>query len=230
MEEKRKEASQPTMLLGAASGEVEPPPGIVPPPAYALVRLLGRGGMGEVWLARDRTLERLLALKFLTNARPADVVRFRREARYAARLDHRSIVRVYELGEVERQPYIAMQFVDGPNLGQASLERGELLRAVSTIARALEHAHAAGIVHRDLKPQNILLDREGNAYLSDFGLARDVKARDASLTDAGVVVGTPSLMPPEQARGASHAIDALDRPDGAASARGDRHEVPREGP
>lgn len=181
----------------------------MPAPAnYELVRSLGSGGGGVVWLARDRGLQRDVAIKFLSDASPADVERFRREARFAARLKSPAVVQVYELGEAQGQPYIAMQFVDGPDLGRADLERPALVKVLRTIADALRHAHTEGIVHRDIKPQNILLDREGRAYLTDFGVARDLKApAGATLTSDGMIVGTPALMSPEQARGDPKLID-----------------------
>lgn len=185
----------------------EPPPAA--PPRYRIVRPLGEGGFGSVHLAWDQELGRHVALKYLTHARAADVERFRREARYTARLQSPSIVQIYELGHIEGQHYIAMQFVDGESLKVAELERGELLRVVRDVAAALDHAHRAGIVHRDIKPENILLDAERRPFVTDFGIARDLLASTGTtLSQEGMVIGTPALMPPEQARGESHAIDA----------------------
>ncbi|MBI3268296.1 MAG: protein kinase [Planctomycetes bacterium] len=178
------------------------------PPRYRLVRQIGRGGFGVVWLARDEDLQRPVALKFLTDARPADVERFRREARFAARLADPAFVQVYELGEAGGRPFIAMQFVDGASLAEVRLGRAEALRVIATVARALGQAHAGGIVHRDLKPQNLLVDKEGRAYVTDFGIARDLRATEGmTLTADGAVVGTPSYLPPEQARGDARAVD-----------------------
>lgn len=179
------------------------------PEHFELVREIGRGGAGIVYLARDRRLDRSVALKFLMNARPADLERFRREARFTARLSDPAIVQIYELGGEDGQPYISMQFVDGGNLKSAALELGPLLRVMIEVARALHHAHGQGIVHRDIKPENILLDREGRAYVTDFGIARDISGGvGATLSTAGQVIGTPGLMPPEQARGEPHEVDA----------------------
>ncbi|MHC5005295.1 MAG: protein kinase domain-containing protein, partial [Planctomycetota bacterium] len=196
---------RPESRRGASPREPEP----VAPPGYELIRCLGRGGCGVVYLARDRTLDRAVALKFLSDAGPADVERFRREARFTARLRNPAIVPVFELGESGGRPYIAMQYVDGGNLAAADLDHSGLLRAIREVATALRCAHAEGIVHRDIKPENILLDRDGRAYLTDFGLARSLGgALGDTISRQGQIMGTPALMPPEQARGDLEAIDA----------------------
>ncbi len=179
------------------------------PDGYQLHRRLGRGGAGEVFLAKDINLQRMVALKFLRNASAADIERFRREARFAARLESNAIVKVYALGDNHGQPYIVMQYLDGGSLRQAELNLQELLLVTRQVAVALEHAHAAGIVHRDIKPENILLDSDGRPYLSDFGIARDVAGHtDGTLSREGQIIGTPALMSPEQARGDIYAVDA----------------------
>jgi len=177
------------------------------PDRYEVVRCLGRGGFGVVYLANDRELERPVALKVLASASPADVERLRREARFTARLESPHIVSVHDLGEHEGQAFIAMKFIDGGNLAQATLARDVLLRTMATVARALQVAHAQGIVHRDVKPENILLDKEGRPYLTDFGIARDLRSQEQK-TQEGIVVGTPALMSPEQARGEPRSVDA----------------------
>jgi len=179
---------------------------VVVPAKYRVERCLGRGGFGVVYLALDTILDRQVALKFLTDARPADVARLRREARFTARIDAPGIVKVYELGSSAGQFYISMQFIDGGSLAEADLDRDEQVRVLREVAGALQHAHDHGIVHRDVKPENILLDASGRVYLTDFGIARDVRGRGGGTE--GLVVGTPDLMPPEQARGQSSEIDA----------------------
>ena len=185
-------------------------PGLPPAPErYRLRRLLGRGGGGEVYLARDLSLDRFVAIKYLTEASPADLERFRREARFTARLNDPAIVQVYEMGEVEGSAFIVMQFVDGHNLRESSLTPAELARALRSVANALHRAHQIGIIHRDIKPENILLDREGNAYLTDFGIARDLSGTvGETISLEGQIMGTPALMPPEQARGQTQAVDS----------------------
>ncbi len=179
------------------------------PPGYELLRRLGRGGGGVVYLARDARLDRPVAIKFLNDARRADLERFRREARFTARLNDPAIVQVYELGESGDRPYITMQYIDGVNLARAQLEPSEVVRVLRDVAVALKHAHAEGIVHRDIKPENILLDREGRAYLTDFGIARNLRGEVGdTISSDGQIVGTPGLMPPEQARGEIQAVDA----------------------
>ncbi|MHC4947335.1 MAG: protein kinase domain-containing protein [Planctomycetota bacterium] len=182
---------------------------VVPPPGYELERCIGRGGGGVVWLGRDTTLDRPVAIKFLVDARPADVERFRREARFAARLENPSIVPIYELGDADGRPYIAMQYIDGGNLGDVDLDAAALARVVRSVAVALRQAHAQGIVHRDIKPANILLDRDRRPFLTDFGIARDLRGElGETISHEGQVIGTPALMPPEQARGDVQAVDA----------------------
>ena len=183
---------------------------------FRMIRLLGRGGMGDVYLAEDVNLGRKVALKLLPPAfRTNDerVSRFEREARATAALNHPSIVTVYEIGERQGQPFIAMEFVDGETL-QARLSRGPMpeadaLRAGTRIADALAAAHNAGVIHRDLKPANLMLRRDGAVKVLDFGLARllghfsdsDTPEDLPSATASGRVMGTPAYMAPEQWNG-----------------------------
>lgn len=178
------------------------------PEKYSLVRRIGQGGFGSVWLAHDEALDRDVALKFLTGARPADLERFRREARFTARLQGRGIVQVHELAQWEGDHYIAMQYIEGGNLAQASLSRTQIVDVARDAAVALGHAHSEGIVHRDIKPENILLDGSGKPFITDFGIARDLGGGGFTLSYDGTIMGTPSFMPPEQARGDVHEIDA----------------------
>ena len=179
------------------------------PAKYLIERCLGGGGGGVVYLAHDKDLGRPVALKYLRYSRPEEVERFLREARFAARLHSPAIVRIYEAGTVEGLPYIAMQYVDGANLADAELDVAGVLRVLRQVADALAHAHREGIVHRDIKPENILVDRDGHAYLTDFGIARDLRGElGATISSDGQIMGTPALMPPEQARGDVQAVDA----------------------
>jgi len=184
----------------------EPP---APPARYEILRELGRGGAGAVYLATDRQLRRPVALKFLQHARPADMERFVREARFTARLNSPSVVQVYEAGEAQGVPFIAMQYVDGGNLATMDLDVRGVLEVARDVAHALAHAHREGIVHRDIKPENILVDRGRRAFLTDFGIARDLRQElGETISAEGQIMGTPALMPPEQAKGAVHEVDA----------------------
>jgi hypothetical protein len=177
---------------------------------YELLRLLGRGGMGAVYLARERSLDRLVAVKVLPAECAANLEsreRFRREARTAARLTHPNIVPLHTFGEVEGMLYFVMGYVRGESLADRLRREGKIpveqaRRVVREIADALDHAHRHGVVHRDIKADNVLLDDEtGRPMLTDFGIAK-VRASGATLTATGMVVGTPHYMSPEQAAGA----------------------------
>src|SRR5688572_23315065 len=179
---------------------------------YEIRGLLGKGGMGEVYLARDPRLSRDLALKVLpTHAidDAAAVERFTREARTASALNHPNVVTIYEIGEADSGRFIAMELVEGQTL-RALIDRRpsieELARIGSQTARALSVAHAAGIVHRDVKPENVMVRRDGYVKVLDFGLARLFTAHDGRSTAAvggttrvGTAVGTLRYMSPEQA-------------------------------
>ncbi|NNB84030.1 serine/threonine-protein kinase [Corallococcus exiguus] len=179
---------------------------------YALLSLLGRGGMGEVHRARDLRLDREVALKFLRGASPERAMRLLQEARAQARLDHPNICRVLEAGELGGRPYIAMQLVEGEPLDRAaaSLSVPEKVRVMRAAAEAVHEAHRLGVIHRDLKPSNVLLTRDGAGrpvpVIVDFGLAYDA-GLGHGLTATGEVMGTPAYMAPEQARGDLRAID-----------------------
>nr|MDP9360985.1 serine/threonine protein kinase [Acidobacteriota bacterium] len=181
---------------------------------YRIVRLLGRGGMGSVYLARDLTLEREVAIKVIKTADDSREIydRFRREARTAAKLSHPNIVPLHAFGEVEGMPYFVMGYVRGESLADrlrrdGKLSEEEARRIFAEIADALDHAHRQGVVHRDVKPDNVLLDDDsGRALLTDFGVAKAVGTAE-TLTKQGSVVGTPHYMSPEQASGRSD-IDA----------------------
>jgi class 3 adenylate cyclase/tetratricopeptide (TPR) repeat protein len=183
---------------------------------YRLIEPLGGGGMADVYLAEDLQLGRHVALKFLSAALASDPSaheRLQREARSAAALDHPSICKIFEIGELDGRPFIAMEYVRGRTL-RARLDQGPLLcdevRATAlAVADALSDAHRHGIVHRDLKPANIMLADQGHVKVMDFGLARQVEAAAldgdaptvAGITQAGVRLGTPAYMSPEQVLG-----------------------------
>lgn len=174
---------------------------------YELRSPLGHGAMAVVDLAHDVELDRPVALKRLAEnlARDEDLrARFVREARLAARLAHPNIVRIYDVGEDEGRPFIAMEHVDGETLAEVVARRGPLHPAEAAAlgiqaCRALAAAHAAGLVHRDVKPQNLLLHRDGTLKLGDFGVA--VGLEGTRLTAVGTILGTAAYLAPEQARG-----------------------------
>jgi serine/threonine protein kinase/tetratricopeptide (TPR) repeat protein len=186
---------------------------------YEIIRLIGKGGMGEVYLAHDTHLDRRVALKFLSQELQGDSKlreRFLREAKSAAALDHPFICKIFEAGDEDGQAYISMEYVEGQNL-QEKLEKEvlpfrESVRIVLEIAEALEEAHKKGIVHRDLKPANIMITPQGHTKVMDFGLAKRFQAFEgadftrtltqaASLSGQGMIAGTIAYMSPEQARG-----------------------------
>ncbi|HKT83565.1 MAG TPA: protein kinase, partial [Solirubrobacterales bacterium] len=171
---------------------------------YRVLRKIGSGGMADVWLAEDTHLQRQVALKVL-HARFAQdgefVERFRREAEAAAGLQHPNIVAVYDRGEVEGTYYIAMQYLEGSTLKQlidAGLTPEEAAGLIRQVLEGARFAHRHGVVHRDLKPQNVIVDTEGKATVTDFGIAH---AGVSEITQAGSVLGTPHYLSPEQAQG-----------------------------
>jgi serine/threonine-protein kinase len=169
--------------------------------------------MGVVYKARQLSLPRLVALKMILRgelAAPEDLARFRAEARAAARLDQDAhIVPVYEVGELAGQPYFTMKYIEGTTLASrllhGPLPERTAARYVAAIARAVHYAHERGILHRDLKPSNVLIDRDDQPHVADFGLAKQVQG-GASLTRTGAIVGTPCYMSPEQAFGSPDGI------------------------
>jgi len=185
---------------------------------YEILDQLGKGGMGEVFLAQDTALDRKVAIKFLPEEMQKDAtarMRLLREAKAAASLDHPFICKIYETGEIDSKAYIVMEFVEGKNLQdkmkEEPLSLRDSLRVTLEIAEALEKAHKSGIVHRDLKPANIMLTPQGYVKVMDFGLAKRVlpggeedltrTLTQASITEQGSIAGTLAYMSPEQARG-----------------------------
>jgi len=176
-------------------------------PQFQIHELIGRGGMGVVYRARQQQLDRVVALKILPQVdalSPDFVARFTREARSLARLNHPNIVHVYDFGETNGLYYIVMEFVDGKNLRELyesrKLTAAEALAIVPRICDALQYAHEEGIVHRDIKPENILIDTRGRVKIADFGLAKLLRREplDLTLTLSGMSLGTLRYMAPEQ--------------------------------
>jgi len=174
---------------------------------YQVVEELGRGGMGRVYKAYDTEIKEHVALKVLRAEIAADestIERFRNELRFARRISHRNVCRMFDLGKAEDTAYITMEFVSGEDLKTLLKRVGQLpvrrtIAVAEQVCQGLAEAHRLGVVHRDLKPQNIMIDREGNARIMDFGIARSVLER--GVTGTGVVIGTPDYMSPEQLDG-----------------------------
>ena len=178
---------------------------------FEIVRVLGEGAMGVVYLGEDPHIERPVAIKTIRadgDASRANEIesRFRKEAKLAGRLQHPSIVTIYEFGRVGDVVFIAMEYVDGQPLGQwvsshPNLTLAERVEIVRQVARALEHAHERGVVHRDVKPGNILVTRDGKVKVADFGIGKLISGASTDLTRTGTMVGSPAYMSPEQIRG-----------------------------
>ncbi len=183
---------------------------------YQILGELGRGGMGVVYKARQRGLRRLVALKMVlsgAHAGPQHLARFQTEAEAVAKLQHPNIVQIYNVGEQNGLPYFSLEFVDGSPLdkqiGGKPQPAREAAQLVEALARAIHFAHEHGIIHRDLKPANILMTKDRVPKISDFGLAKQLEEAASSQTQSGTIMGTPSYMSPEQARGEVHDVGPL---------------------
>jgi serine/threonine-protein kinase len=182
---------------------------------YELISEIGRGGMGVVYKARQKDLDRLVAIKMILASHLAStdqVRRFYAEAQAAAKLSDPYIVGIHDFGQIHGQHYFAMEYVAGPSLAQllkgGPLPVDDAARHVLAVAKAVGHLHAMGVVHRDLKPSNILLDETGRPRVTDFGLAKMLDA-DGTMTGANAIVGTPGYMAPEQAAGRGASVGPL---------------------
>ncbi len=184
---------------------------------YELLQEIARGGMGVVYKARQKRVKRLVALKMILTGQMAsseERERFLREAEMAANLDHANIVPIYEVSEFQGCPFFSMKLVEGESLSQlikhkkkhqSGFDPGVAAQLTATVARAVHFAHERGFLHCDLKPSNILLERDGRPYVTDFGLAKRA-SEDSSLSVSGAILGTPSYMAPEQASGSRRGL------------------------
>jgi serine/threonine-protein kinase len=186
-------------------------PGVSSLPAqfgeYELLEEIGRGGMGIVYRAVQKSLQRVVAVKMLLRldlASPADLTRFRSEAEAAAQLDHPGIVSIFEVGEYQGHPFYSMRYIEGTTLSKrlqvGPIPPREGAQILLRVAEAVQAAHTRGVLHRDLKPSNILIDLAGKPHVSDFGLAKRLEG-DQTMTHTGAILGTPCYMSPEQAAG-----------------------------
>ena len=174
---------------------------------YEIVQILGQGGMGAVYKARDLELDRVVAVKVIRPdlaSHPDILARFKQELILARQITHRNVIRIFDLSEASGIKFITMEFIEGQDLKSLVSEKGrisfeEAAGFIEQVCLALEAAHAEGVVHRDLKPQNIMVDKQSRASVMDFGIARSVEAGGMTMT--GMVVGTPEYMSPEQVMG-----------------------------
>jgi serine/threonine-protein kinase len=215
------ELARPSPAAAQTADLPRPPAAVSPATAalprslgdYELLEEIGRGGMGVVYRARQISLDRIVAVKMIVHgacASAEDLARFRAEAEAAARLEHPNIVPVYEVGACDGQAFFSMRYVEGQTLSGLVADGPRAPRTaaryLAAICRAVHHAHQRGILHRDLKPSNVIVDRDGQPHVTDFGLAKRVASPgrepgEARLTGTGAILGTPSYMAPEQAAG-----------------------------
>jgi eukaryotic-like serine/threonine-protein kinase len=197
--------TQGTAAETAAKGQL--PPGTIVGERYEIQQLLGQGGMGAVYKARDVELERLVALKLIRPdlaSHPEILRRFKQELILAREVTHRNVIRIFDLGQARGVRFITMEYVEGRDLRTLLHEKKKLTPEEAVpiflqITAALEAAHHAGVVHRDLKPQNVMVDKDGRVYVMDFGVARSLET--PGMTQTGALMGTPEYMSPEQAKG-----------------------------
>jgi serine/threonine protein kinase len=207
-------AADPDVTLAVGPGGAAAAAALPELPDYQMLREIARGGMGVVYMARQKSLNRLVALKMILQGRlasAADRQRFLIEAAAAAKLKHPHIVVIHDVGEFAGQPYFTMEYVAGASLAsllrQGLMPAMQVARYVHQVARAVQCAHDHGVLHRDIKPSNVLIDEADQARVTDFGLAKQVDAGD-QLTLSGQVLGTPSYMAPEQITGPPSAVGA----------------------
>src|ERR1700680_3212321 len=183
------------------------PIGVVLAGRYEILQLRGEGGMGAVYKARDRELDRFVALKLIRSelaANPSIVARFKQELLLSQQVTHKNVIRIYDLGDSDGVKFISMEFVLGQDLRELIAEKkkfspDEAVEIVQQVCRALQAAHSVGVIHRDLKPQNIMRDGTGRILVMDFGMARTFEGD--GMTQTGALVGTMEYMCPEQALG-----------------------------
>ena len=200
--------SRPAERASAVSAAAQAlQPGSVLGGRYEILQLLGEGGMGAVYKARDREVDRLVALKVIRPElanQPEVLRRFKQELILARKVTHKNVIRIFDLGEADGIKFISMDFIEGQDLRSLLRQKGKLAPSEATaimtqVCQALEAAHLEGVVHRDLKPQNIMLDSQGRATVMDFGIARSTEV--TGMTQTGALLGTPDYMSPEQAKG-----------------------------
>ena len=184
-------------------------PGTLLGARYQVLKILGQGGMGAVYQARDQELDRIIALKVIRPelaANPNILARFKQELILSRNVTHKNVVRIFDLGEAGGTKFITMEYVEGEDLrillrSKGKLSAQEAVNVIEQICRALDAAHSEGVIHRDLKPQNVMQDPQGRVVVMDFGLARSLESE--GMTQSGALVGTLEYMSPEQALGAS---------------------------
>src|SRR5574341_2611398 len=176
--------------------------------SYRVIEQVGTGGMATVYKSYQPSMERFVALKVLPSYYAQDpkfVQRFIREARTIAKLEHKNILPVYDFGEENGVTFLAMRYLDGGTLkdvlGLGRLTLSDAVDIMAQVCAALDYAHRQGVIHRDVKPANIMIDSEGAAYLTDFGIAKVLENVTGGLTETGAAVGTPAYMAPEQSLG-----------------------------
>src|SRR5215831_9808351 len=180
-------------------------PGTLVGARYQILKILGQGGMGAVYQARDQELDRTIALKVIRPelaGNPAILQRFKQELILARNVTHKNVVRIYDLGEADGTRFITMEYIEGDDLRTLLRRHGKFspsqaVEIIQQICRALDAAHSEGVIHRDLKPQNVMRDMQGRAVVMDFGLARLLES--PGMTQTGALVGTLEYMSPEQA-------------------------------
>jgi len=201
-------SGSPSNAFEDATGVVIFRPGTMLGGRYQLLRVLGQGGMGAVYQARDQELGRIIALKVIRPelaGNPSILQRFKQELILSRNVTHKNVVRIYDMGEADGTKFITMEYVEGEDLRSMLARDGKIapqksVEIVQQICRALDAAHAEGVIHRDLKPQNVMLEPQGRVVVMDFGLARSLEA--PGMTQTGTLVGTLEYMSPEQAMGA----------------------------